>query len=61
MKKAFKTALWWTPVLLQNLAVQMKIWSIKFCENILRDPEDVERMSSELVMVCASDDIPGSY
>ena len=37
----------------------MKIWSIRFCENVVGDPEDVERMSKELdmdpVMACASD------
>jgi len=44
---------------IQDLAVQMKIWSIRFCENVVGDPEDVERMSKELdmepVMACASD------
>ena len=44
---------------IQDIAVQMQIWSIRFCENVVGDPEDVSRMSAELemnpVMACSSD------
>ena len=44
---------------IQEIAVAMGIWSIRFCENVIGDDEDVGRMSQELemdpVMICASD------
>lgn len=44
---------------IQDIAVSMKIWSARFCENVVGDEADVEQMSKELdmdpVMVCASD------
>ena len=44
---------------IQEIAVAMGIWSVRFCENVIGDDEDVDRMSKELemdpVMICASD------
>ena len=42
----------------QEIGVQLDIWTLRFCENVIGDPEDVETMSSSLGMVpaevCAS-------
>ena len=37
---------------IQELASEMEIWSIRFCENVVGDDEDVEKMSEELRMEC---------
>ena len=43
----------------QELALELQVWSIRFCENVVGDDQDVETMSSELAMecirVCSSD------
>ena len=43
----------------QEIAVEMGIWALRFCENVVGDEEDVAKMSEELDMeaveVCASD------
>ena len=43
----------------QEIAVELGIWALRFCENVVGDQADVEKMSKELHMdaveVCASD------
>ena len=42
----------------QEIGVELDVWTIRFCENVIGDLEDVEEMSRELAMdpteVCAS-------
>ena len=42
----------------QEIGVELDIWTIRFCENVVGDPEDVEVMSKNLAMrpieVCSS-------
>ncbi len=36
----------------QELAIEMQIWSIRFCENVVGDDQDVKAMSERLRMEC---------
>lgn len=44
---------------IQDICQELNLWSLRFCENVIGDKEDVAEMSKELGMhpleVCASD------